>query len=102
MTDKLRPVLTGILYFGISTSKKRSLSSLFPKRSQMMVPSSGINSMITSKKAGLDLNSDLLEAHYLAGGHVPRVVKALISADKANINVMIVIVKIFFISHLFI
>ena len=29
---------------------------------------------------------DQLEAHYLAGGHVERVVNALISADKANID----------------
>jgi uncharacterized protein YqfA (UPF0365 family) len=42
--------------------------------------------MINSKKAGLDLSADLLEAHYLAGGHVKSVVNALISADKANMS----------------
>lgn len=42
-------------------------------------------SMITSTKAGLNLTTTDLETHYLAGGHVPSVIKALISADKANI-----------------
>ena len=40
---------------------------------------------ITAKKAGIDLSGDELEAHYLAGGNVARVVQALISAHKANI-----------------
>ena len=40
---------------------------------------------ITAKKAGIDLTADELEAHYLAGGRVDRVVQALISASKANI-----------------
>ena len=41
---------------------------------------------ITAKKAGIDLSADELEAHYLAGGDVERVVQALISAHKANIG----------------
>ena len=36
-------------------------------------------------KAGIDVTSDELESHYLAGGNVSRVVQALIAADKANI-----------------
>jgi uncharacterized protein YqfA (UPF0365 family) len=42
--------------------------------------------MITATKAGLDLTTTDLETHYLAGGNVPTVIKALISADKANIS----------------
>jgi uncharacterized protein YqfA (UPF0365 family) len=42
--------------------------------------------MIEGKKAGIELFRDLLEAHYLAGGRVPDVVHALVSADKANID----------------
>jgi uncharacterized protein YqfA (UPF0365 family) len=42
--------------------------------------------MITATKAGLELTTTELETHYLAGGHVPSVIKALISADKANIT----------------
>ena len=41
---------------------------------------------IMSKKAGLDINSDRLEAHALAGGHVIAVVQALIASSKANIT----------------
>ena len=42
-------------------------------------------SMIESTKAGLTLNPNELEAHYLAGGNVTNVVHALVSAQKANI-----------------
>ena len=38
-----------------------------------------------ASKAGITISTDELEAHFLAGGHVFNVVKALISADKANI-----------------
>lgn len=62
-----------------------SLLQLMFMRWRKVPPAVIVNAMINSKKAGLDLSSDLLEAHYLAGGHVQRVVNALISADKANI-----------------
>ena len=43
--------------------------------------------MIEAHKAGLsNITRDELEAHYLAGGHVERVVHALVSASKANIE----------------
>ncbi|WP_020526865.1 flotillin-like protein FloA [Flexithrix dorotheae] len=45
-----------------------------------------VESLINSTKAGLVLTTADLETHYLAGGHVPSVIKALISADKANIE----------------
>ena len=41
--------------------------------------------MIAGTKAGLQLSANDLEAHFLAGGNVPNVVTALISAQKANI-----------------
>ena len=41
---------------------------------------------ITAKKAGIDISADQLEAHYMAGGRVMRVVQSLISAHKANIS----------------
>jgi len=44
-----------------------------------------IRPMITATKAGIVANVNNMEAHYLAGGNVDRVVNALISADKANI-----------------
>ncbi|SNS92271.1 Uncharacterized protein YqfA, UPF0365 family [Anaerovirgula multivorans] len=45
-----------------------------------------VNPMIKATKAGLDLNIDKLEAHYLAGGDVNRVADALIAAQRADIN----------------
>src|SRR5258705_10249797 len=45
-----------------------------------------VDNRITAVKAGIDVRSDPLEAHYLAGGDVSHVVLALIAADKAGIN----------------
>lgn len=44
-----------------------------------------VESQIMAVKAGIDITSDALETHFLAGGNVMRVVQALIAADKANI-----------------
>ena len=67
-------------------------------RIRKVPPSIIVNSLITATKAGLTvlqeedesarrpLRTQELETHYLAGGNVPQVIKALISADKANIN----------------
>ena len=63
-----------------------SLLSLVLMRIRKVPPRIIVDSLITSTKAGLNLTSDDLETHYLAGGHVPSVIKALISADKANID----------------
>lgn len=48
-------------------------------------PSIIVTARITAKKAGIDITGDQLEAHYLAGGQVGRVVHALIAAHKADI-----------------
>ena len=69
----------------ILTDVRISLLQLIFMRWRKVPPSVIVNAMINSKKAGLNLNADQLEAHYLAGGHVQMVVNALISADKANI-----------------
>jgi len=45
-----------------------------------------VEAKIMAKKADIEISTDLLEAHFLAGGNVTRVVKALIAADKANIS----------------
>ncbi|OEK00055.1 hypothetical protein BFP97_00345 [Roseivirga sp. 4D4] len=55
-------------------------------RIRKVPPSIIVKEMITARKAGLDVQTAELETHYLAGGNVPSVIKALISADKANIN----------------
>lgn len=45
-----------------------------------------VDNRITAVKAGLDIPSDPLEAHYLAGGDVSHVILALIAADKSGIS----------------
>ena len=44
-----------------------------------------VDSRVTAVKAGIELSSDQLEAHYLAGGNVEQTVLALIAARKAGI-----------------
>ncbi len=48
-------------------------------------PSIIVDGRIMALKAGLEMETGDLEAHYLAGGNVRKVVRALIAADKANI-----------------
>ena len=43
-------------------------------------------SRIQAVKAGLDIRTAQMETHYLARGNVPRVVNALIAADRAKIG----------------
>ena len=45
-----------------------------------------MNERITAVKAGIELTTDSLSAHYLAGGDIHLVVAALIAAQKARIN----------------
>jgi len=63
-----------------------SLTSLIFMKLRKVNPGTIVNCRIMAKKAGLDLDTDLLEAHYLARGSVPRVVEALIAASKAGID----------------
>lgn len=63
-----------------------SILELFFMRLRKVPPSVIVNGMINSTKAGLNLNQGELESHYLAGGRVNNVVQALISAEKANID----------------
>ena len=62
-----------------------SLLQLILMRWRKVPPGTIVMAMITGTKAGLTLNANELEAHYLAKGNVPKVVNALVSADKANI-----------------
>lgn len=64
---------------------KISLIQLVLMRWRKVPPGTIVMAMITGTKAGLKLNANELEAHYLAKGNVIKVVNALISADKANI-----------------
>ncbi|MFC0318418.1 flotillin-like protein FloA [Olivibacter oleidegradans] len=74
------------LWFTAQLSGVRiNLLNLVLMRLRKVSPSLVVNAMITSTKAGLNITSNDIETHYLAGGNVNNVIKALISADKANI-----------------
>ena len=64
-----------------------SLVQLFLMRIRKVPPTKIVNCMIEAHKAGLvDVKRDGLEAHDLDGGHMERVVHALVSARKPGIN----------------
>ena len=64
-----------------------SLMQLFLMRIRQVPASVIVRALIEAHKAGLnDVTRDELEAHYLAGGNVEKVVHALVSASKANID----------------
>ena len=65
---------------------KVGLFELIFMRIRKVPPSVIVDGLIVATKAGLDITTTEVETHYLAGGNVPSVIKALISADKANIN----------------
>lgn len=71
----------------ISAGVRISLVQLFLMRIRRVPPRTIVYAMIEAHKAGLkSITRDELEAHYLAGGHVEKVVHALVSASKANID----------------
>lgn len=71
----------------IFSGVKVGLFELVFMRIRKVPPRVVVESMITASKAGLlEIGVADLETHYLAGGNVPNVIRALISADKANIE----------------
>jgi uncharacterized protein YqfA (UPF0365 family) len=65
---------------------KVGLFDLIMMRLRKVPPEMIVLNRISAKKAGLDVPTDLMEAHYLARGNVSRVVAAMIAADKAAIE----------------
>ncbi|MEH7236070.1 flotillin-like protein FloA [Bacillus sp. JJ1562] len=63
-----------------------SIFTLIGMRLRRVIPNRVIIPLIKAQKAGLQLNTNQLESHYLAGGNVDRVVNALIAAQRANID----------------
>ncbi len=62
-----------------------SLLQIIFMRFRKVNPQMIVTARITAKKAGIDIATDKLEAHYMAGGRVGRVVNALVAANKAKI-----------------
>jgi uncharacterized protein YqfA (UPF0365 family) len=79
-------VPVGLWITALFSNVRVGLLELVGMRFRKVPPGVIVNSLITATKAGLELTTSDLETHYLAGGNVPTVIRALISADKANIN----------------
>ena len=75
----------GLWISALAAGVNISLFNLVGMRIRRVEPRMIVLPLIKGTKAGLDLNVNQLEAHYLAGGDVDRVVDALIAAERAAI-----------------
>ena len=69
----------------LAANVKVGILTLIGMRLRRVVPARIVIPMIKASKAGLDISINKLEAHYLAGGNVDRVINALIAAHRADI-----------------
>ena len=76
----------GLWVSAVSSGVYVGFISLIGMRLRRVNPARIINPMIKGTKAGLHLNVNQLEAHYLSGGRVDNVVDALIAAHRANLE----------------
>lgn len=77
--------MLGLWIQALFSGAKISLFSMIGMRIRKVNPRLIVTSKIMAVKAGLEVTTNDLEAHFLAGGNVARVVQALITADKAGI-----------------
>jgi uncharacterized protein YqfA (UPF0365 family) len=76
----------GVWIRALMSGARVPLGSLIGMKLRRVRPDLIVDARIRLVKAGLQLETDALEAHFLAGGDVINVVNALIAADKANID----------------
>lgn len=79
-------VPVGLWISSLAANVKVSIFNLIGMKLRRVVPNRIVLPLIKSTKAGIGLNVNQLEAHYLAGGNVDRVVDALIAAERAGIE----------------
>ena len=78
-------VPVGLWISALAAGVNISIFNLVGMRLRRVPPDKIVLPLIKANKAGLDMNSNQLEAHYLAGGNVDRVIDALIAAHRAEI-----------------
>lgn len=78
-------VPVGLWISSLAANVRVSILNLVGMRLRRVIPSRIVLPLIKATKAGLNLNVNQLEAHYLAGGNVDGVVNALIAAERADI-----------------
>lgn len=79
-------VPVGLWVSALAAGVSISLFNLVGMRIRRVEPRMIVLPLIKGTKAGLGLNVNQLEAHYLAGGNVDNVVDALIAAHRAQID----------------
>jgi len=89
-------IVLGILFFAFQyfslwfqallSGARVRLLDLIMMRFRKVDPRTIVFNRISAKKAGMDLSTEWLEAHFLAGGRVTNVTRAMIAAAKANIE----------------
>ncbi|WP_026886345.1 flotillin-like protein FloA [Clostridium beijerinckii] len=86
ITVFVRFIPIGLWISSLAANVQVSIFNLIGMRLRRVVPSKIVIPLIKSTKAGMGLNVNQLEAHYLAGGNVDNVVNALIAAHRADID----------------
>lgn len=81
-----RFVPVGLWVTAYFSGAKVSIGNLIGMRLRRVSPTEIVQPLIKATKAGLDLTTNQLEAHHLAGGNINLVVDALIAAQRANID----------------
>jgi len=76
----------GLWFQALVSGVRISLLQLIFMRWRKVPPGIIVRAMIEGTKADIQILRNDLEAHFLAGGHIERVVHALVSASKANIE----------------
>ncbi|MDN6128977.1 MAG: flotillin-like FloA family protein, partial [Tetragenococcus halophilus] len=82
----LRFVPVGLWVTAYFSGVKVGIGTLIGMRLRRVNPHRIIRPLIKATKAGLSLSTNQLEAHYLAGGNVDRVIDALIASQRAEID----------------
>ena len=75
----------GIWIRALTSGARVSFLQLIAMKLRRVPPQLIVDARIQAVKAGVEIDTNSLEAHYLAGGNVMNVVRALIAADRANI-----------------
>lgn len=79
-------VPVGLWISCIAANVKVSIFNLIGMRLRRVTPSKIVLPLIKAIKAGLNINVNQLEAHFLAGGNIDGVINALIAAERAGIE----------------
>ena len=82
----LRFIPLGLWISALASGVHVSVFTLAGMRIRRVSPAKIVGPLIKAEKAGLEMDISKMEAHYLAGGNLDRVITALITARGANID----------------